>query len=221
MTDRPTTATGPDHDPHPATSPVTARPVAARQLRDLGVDGWQLTVVGINQLPRDHAGRPHPPTTPEGQPYPLLMATGTLLPPGRLVAGTTHAALLDALIPGYADADPVGRRRARFDHARRVHRELVVHLALDFADHLSPAERDLLLTDPTALPRTPTVWTAAAPFVLVDLAVRPHTDTPAVVVPTELAGRPGPGVILLRAADEATYLPSLATAGLLDLAEPQ
>jgi len=185
------------------------------QARNLAADGWQVTV-RLAELGRDHGGTAQWPLTPDGNRY-LHSVAGALLRPGDAVFGTTNAAVLDAVIPGYTRLTPDARATARLQHAVGVHRQLGFELLADHADTLTPQEIELLTAAPDQLPLGQVIWDAPVPFVMVDQLVAPYTAIPAVYATT--AGPRGPAgpVLMLRPAREATYLPSLDAAGYLTL----
>ena len=191
------------------------RPPPRGQARNLAADGWQVTV-RLAELGRDHGGTAQWPLTPDGNRYVLSIA-GALLRPGEAVFGTTNAAVLDAVIPGYTRLSPDERATARLRHAVGVHRQLGLELLADHANTLTPQEIELLTAAPDQLPTDQVIWDAPVPFVMVDQLVAPHTAVPAVYATT--AGPRGPAgpVLMLRPAREATYLPSLDAAGYLTL----
>lgn len=191
------------------------RPPPRGQARNLAADGWQVTV-RLAELGRDHGGTAQWPLTPDGNRY-VLSVAGALLRPGEAVFGTTNAAVLDAVIPGYTRLTADERATARLRHAVGVHRQLGLELLADHADTLTRQEIELLTAAPDQLPTDQVIWDAPVPFVMVDQLVAPYTAIPAVYATT--AGPRGPAgpVLMLRPAREATYLPSLDAAGYLTL----
>ncbi len=105
-------------------------------------DGWQVTV-RLAELGRDHGGTAQWPLTPDGSRY-LHSVAGGLLRPGDAVFGTTNAAVLDAVIPGYTRLTPDERATARLQHAVGVHRQLGFELLAEHGDTLTPQAVDLL-----------------------------------------------------------------------------
>lgn len=183
--------------------------------RDLVADGWQVTV-RLAEVGRDHGGTAQWPLTPDGNRY-VLSVAGGLLRPGEAVFGTTNAAVLNAVIPGYTGLTPDERATARLQHAVGVHRQLGLELLAEYGDTLTPQEIELLIAAPDQLPTEQMIWDAPVPFVMVDQLVIPYTAIPAEYATT--AGPRGPAgpILMLRPAREATYLPSLDAAGYLTL----
>jgi len=183
--------------------------------RNLAADGWQVTV-RLAELGRDHGGTAQWPLTPDGNRY-VHSVAGALLRPGEAVFGTTNAAVLDAVIPGYSRLTPDERATARLRHAVGVHRQLGLELLADHAETLTQQEIELLTAAPDQLPVDQMVWDAPVPFVMVDQLVAPYTAIPAVYATTTGPRGPAGPILMLRPAREATYLPSLDAAGYLTL----
>lgn len=136
----------------------------------------------------------------------------------RAYADTADELLAVLLGPTYGAADEPGRLHARIDYATRLTARVqaVVYTSASTAT-ISEADRAVLLQ-----PRHQSVvvdeWSCEVPLVLVDVHYFPHTETPAPRSTIDDTINPV-NLIWLRPADSLGFLVSLATAGVIDLAE--
>ncbi|WP_198545892.1 type VII secretion system-associated protein [Actinacidiphila yeochonensis] len=165
---------------------------------------------GHHVVPAGWPARP-PPLRADGTPYRYEMIHDG---GARRTYADEPAALLGALLPGYADlADPVDAARARIGHAVRT--QVTTQAAVNVeagSEGCTPEQWELLNGDRDRQPE-PAEWSAPVPLLLVDCFYAPITDVP---VPAAVP----PGEILwLRTRTEEAYLRSLARLGVIVLAE--
>lgn len=171
-----------------------------------------------DQLPRNQHGDPIAPLTLAGLPYRYRWVDHDH--GGELFYAETADNLLGHWIPGYQHADHTGRALLRAQHAVQVRDGLAAQLVTTAKTNGIPLTREqeaVLLDDLDKMPDI-TRWDSEVPLVLLEGMYRPYTHR----LPP-LSGIDGDvqnptNIIWLRNAHPDSYIQSLATAGMIDLA---
>lgn len=134
---------------------------------------------------------------------------------------TTAAELLDLWLPGYLAASSRTRLEARIEHAAATRAQLaatLVEQAESGSAAIDPAARAVLLGSSWEPPDL-LEWAHPVPLVLLDVFYVPYTSRPAPRSAIDGDVAEPSNLLWLRPSSETAYLRSLATAGVVQLAE--